>query len=164
MYIKNTMRKVVVLVSMLLSGLNVYSNSIKKEYIDTISYTKTADPQFFYQSKAITNKELVKMLDVNKFRKAGLGLRKSKRGYYINKGLSYLAGALVSYPFFSALLNKELYAGPSIMAAGTILINLNISKDYNKRLLLLVKEHNIKVMTAGKKIIHYNENERERVL
>jgi hypothetical protein len=145
------MKRVVVIVSILLSGLNVYSKPVHKEYIDTISYTRTAEPQFFYQSHNITNKELIKMLDVNKLRKVSLGLRKSKRGYYINKGLSYLAGALVSYPFFSALLNKDLYAGPCVMAAGTVLVNLNVSKNYNKLLLNLVKEHNQKIIAIAKK-------------
>jgi len=135
----------------MLSGLKVYSNPIQKEHIDTISYTKTADPQFFYNAEALTNKELVKMLEVNALKKAGLGLRKAKRNYYFNKGISYFAGALVAYPFFSALLNKDLYAGPSIMAVGTVLINLNVSKNYNKRLLLLVKEHNQKIIAKVKK-------------
>ncbi len=158
------MKKEALLFSILLSGLNVYSNPIQKEYIDTISYTKKADPQFFYQSQAITNKELVKMLDVNKFRKAGLGLRKAKRGHFINKALGCLAGILVSYPFFSALFNKDLYAGPSIMAAGTILINLNVSKNYNKLLLSLVREHNQKIIAIAKKKNHNKDVNLDQVL
>ena len=98
----------------------------------------------------MTNKAIVKMLDVSLFKKANLGLRKAKRGYVINTVVGFIAGALVSYPFFSALLNKDLYAGPCIMAAGTVLVNINVSKNYNKVLLSLVKEHNEKLIEKAK--------------
>ena len=148
----------------LLSGQSDVCCQLAIKKTDTISYTNAVKPEFFYKAEALTNRELVKMLDVNAFKKAGLSLRKAKRGYFVNKGLGYLAGALVSYPFFSALFNKDLYAGPCIMAAGTVLVNLNVSKNYNKLLLSLVKEHNQKVIAGGKKTLYYNQYEKERVL
>ena len=149
---------------LVLACVNAYAITIQNGNIDTISYTNAVKPEFFYKAEALTNKELVKMLDVNAFKKAGLSIRKAKRGYFVNKGLSYLAAALVSYPFFSALLNKDLYAGPCIMAAGTVLINLNISKNYNNLLLSLVREHNQKLIAADKKNKHHTEQKPEQVL
>ena len=135
---------------MLLFNISAFAESVEVLKVDTIAYSKTARPIFFYKSEVLTNKAIVKMLDVGLFKKANLGLRKAKRGYVINKVVGVIAGALVSYPFFSALLNKDLYAGPCIMAAGTVLVNINVSKNYNKVLLSLVKEHNQKLIERAK--------------
>lgn len=135
---------------MFLFNISTFAKSVETLKVDTIAYSKTARPIYFYKSEVVTNKAIVKMLDVGLFKKANLGLRKAKRGYVFNKIVSFIAGALVSYPFFSALLNKELYAGPCIMAAGTVLVNINVSKNYNKVLLSLVKEHNQKLIERAK--------------
>ena len=146
------MKFTLILISLLLVSTNIFAEPEKALNIDTIAYSKTAMPVFFYKREMLTNKAVVKMLDVNVFKKAGLGLRKAKRGYYVNKGLCYLAGLMVSYPFFSALLNKDLYAGPCIMAAGTVLVNVNVSKNYNGLLLSIVKEHNQKIIAKAKNL------------